>query len=118
MSSKTIWILLIAQSIIASAGLLLMRDSLPNLIRGSWNQDFGTLIKIASGLIAYLLSVILWFYILSKSPLTFAYPVAIGLTLVITLVVSALWLKEAPNITQIAGYLLLVVAIFLISQKS
>lgn len=95
-----------------------MRSSLPYLSLDFASVPLVVWWKTAFGIFCYIASIILWFYILSKNTLSFAYPVAIGLTLIITGFGAWFILKETISLIQIVGYVFMIIAIFLISARS
>ncbi|MBN9139616.1 MAG: EamA family transporter [Micrococcales bacterium] len=68
-----------------------------------------------AGAFAYGASFLLWLYILSRSPVSYAYPVTIGLTLAMTLLGSVLLLHERISVVQAVGIAVLAVGMFLMS---
>jgi drug/metabolite transporter (DMT)-like permease len=85
------------------------------------HRDISGLVKVAvapwtiAGLSAYVLSVVLWMLVLSKVPATLAYPF-IGLAFLFVLVAGVLFLDEQFSVGKLAGSLLIIVGIVLISR--
>lgn len=79
------------------------------------------LVKIATspwtlaGLASYLVSVILWMLVLSKIPASSAYPF-MGLAFLFVLITGVLFLGEQFSVGKLAGSLLVVVGVVLISR--
>ena len=76
----------------------------------AWNSLF----LVGIGMLLYISSFAIWMFILSRSPLSTAYPVAIGLTLVFTTLVSAFLLHETITMAQLLGIGLVLAGIILI----
>lgn len=109
------WILLAVQALVSSAGLLMLRYSMPLLFDRAQPTAWTTYLWGGFGMVLYAASFFLWLYILSKNPVSFAYPITIGLTLAFTVLGSTLLLKERVTLVQVGGILLMAVAVFLLS---
>ncbi len=70
---------------------------------------------IFAGLVIYLVATVLWFYILSKAPLSIAYPMQ-SLCYVLAAVVGILIFKENVTLIRWAGLSLIVLGAILISR--
>lgn len=70
---------------------------------------------ILAGLILYALATVFWLYILSKVPLSIAYPFQ-SLTYVFGIVAGYLIFKENVSFVQWCGVILLVLAVYLIAK--
>lgn len=79
---------------------------------------FSTLAGIGLGAFLYAASFLLWVFLLSKLPLSYAYPVSIGISLFATTLVGILIFKETLTTPAIVGICLLPVVVILISVKS
>lgn len=113
-----VWILLAGQSIISSAGVLVLRQFMPLFIQKGIHSEFSIWIGTISGIFLYGASFIAWLLILSKYQVSFAYPITIGLTMALTVGGAVLFLKETLSPLQILGIFLLVIAIFLVGSNS
>ena len=69
---------------------------------------------ILGGIGLYGVSSLLWIYVLSRLPLSRAYPF-VGLSIVITSIVGALFLGERLVVTQIIGIVLVSIGVFLVA---
>lgn len=67
------------------------------------------------GILLYVLSFILWIYILQKFQLSFISPVAYGLTFISIAILSIIVFKESMTILQIVGIVLIISGVFLAS---
>lgn len=112
-----VWLLLALQSFISAAGLILLRWSMPQLLPKFFSAPPLALTGGFIGMLFYAGSFLLWMFILSKNPVSFAYPVTIGLTLGFTVLGSVFLLGEKVTFLQIFGIALMAVSVFLVSQK-
>lgn len=112
-----IWLLLSVQSVISAFGLLLIRSSMPQILSKGFQAGIMPILGGGLGVLFYAASFLLWMFILGKNPVSFAYPVTIGLTTLITVSGSVLFLKESVSFTQILGIVLLIAAVALIGYK-
>lgn len=67
------------------------------------------------GFVMYGLSTIFWLIALSKKDLSFVYPF-ISLTYVLVLVLSSMVLKESIGMNKIAGTLMIIIGLIIISR--
>lgn len=74
-----------------------------------------TNLHLWSGLFCYGLSLLLWFYVLSKMELSKAYPL-VSLGYVFTLILGYLFLNEAITVTKIAGIALIMVGVIVLTR--
>ncbi len=70
---------------------------------------------VAGGLALYVASTVLWLLALARAELSFAYPF-MGLTLVLTLLLSAWLLGEAVGPLRLAGTLLIALGLVLVTR--
>jgi len=68
-----------------------------------------------SGLFCYGLSLLLWFYVLSKMELSKAYPL-VSLGYVFTLILGYFFLNEAVTLPKIAGIVLIMVGVIVLTR--
>ena len=114
MTSYT-WVLIAAQALASGAGILSLRFA------GSRFQDGDRIISSeiifvgAIGMILYGASFAVWIYILSVSQASYAFPISIGISVVVTTIGAASILGEKIYPLQVLGIVILVLAIFLIS---
>jgi multidrug transporter EmrE-like cation transporter len=102
----------------ASAGLLLFKHGWPTFAAalgdGSWLGR--PLLVPAAGAVLYATSFLLWLAVVARMPLTVAYPVAIGLTLLAITAGAVHWLGETLTASHLAGALLVLAGIVLLSR--
>jgi multidrug transporter EmrE-like cation transporter len=118
-SRTAITILLFTVYVITSStGLLLFKHHWPNLAHAlSRGNALGqSIVGPLAGVVLYATSFLLWLAIVSRMPLTIAYPIAIGLSLVAVMLGAAYWLGEALNATHIAGALLVFAGVVLLTR--
>lgn len=72
---------------------------------------------VLTGLAVYGASAVLWLLVLSKLPLSVAYPF-VGLGFVVTLLFGWLVLGEQINVLRVAGTLLIVGGVVLVAQSA
>lgn len=107
------WLLIIVQATISGAGVLLLRYA-SQRFSGLSSSSLATWITGGLGTVLYGVSFLLWVYILSKTPATYAFPLTIGISLGVTTVGAILLFGERLTVIQGLGMLLLVVAVVLI----
>jgi multidrug transporter EmrE-like cation transporter len=109
-------LLFAAFTLCTSCGLLLFKHGWPAfqeaMAAGRWWSRPALTVALGAGL--YAASFLLWLLIASRLPLTIAYPVAIGLSLVAITTGAVLWLGEPLDWIRIAGGGLILVGIALI----
>lgn len=71
---------------------------------------------ILLGLFLYVIATVVWFYVLSKMPLSVAYPMQ-SLSYVLALFVSRYVLKEQVSWTQWAGVLIILVGVAVVHYQ-
>lgn len=107
------WLLIITQAVISGAGVLLLRFS-SSRFTGFGSTNFSTLLAGGLGAFFYGVSFLLWVYILSKTPATYAFPLTIGISLAVTTIGAVVLFGERLAPLQIVGMILLLVAVSLI----
>ena len=108
-------LLFAAYSAMSVVGLVLMRLGLPAISRdGFAHASWASLLEVGSGATLYLGAFAVWLVILSRIELSVAYPVAIGLTLVLVSVSSAVLLKEPVELARVLGIVLILAGISLV----
>ena len=71
--------------------------------------------KMLLGIFCYLCSFLLWLVIVSRTQLTFAMPLSVGVVNTLVFLGSARFLGEEITPTKIAGLVVIVLGLFLIS---
>jgi multidrug transporter EmrE-like cation transporter len=70
------------------------------------------------GAACYALSFVLWIVILTRMPLSIAFPLVTGLVIVATQVSAALWLHEPVSLWKTTGVVLIIAGVGLLSVKA
>ena len=110
--------LFLAYTMLSVVGIVLVKKWLPE---AQTNVSAGRLNSAAVwwsvlGAAAYISSFLLWLGLLTRAPLSVAYPVAVGATLCLTLVASLWIFKERPTAIQLVGSALVLLGITLIGS--
>lgn len=123
MSASILFALLLSVSL-SAIGQILMKLGMSNAgIREAIARDSGaavmqiaTSVPVVAGLTAYGLSTMVWLYVLAQVDVSLAYPfVALGFVLVVLL--SSVLLGEQVPPVRIAGLLLIVSGVVLVSRS-
>lgn len=113
-----IYFLFILYVFLASSGLILFKigssTSTVNFIKGL-NISFS--LSALIGMICYFFSFGLWLYIVSKTKLSWAFPLSVGLINTVILIASSIIFKEQITWVQIVGVLLITAGLALIGIK-
>lgn len=107
------WLLIVIQAIISGTGVLLLRYA-SQRFTGLGTTHIQTLAAGGLGALMYAISFLLWIYILSKTPATYAFPMTIGISLAVTTAGAILLFGEQLTTPQWIGMALLVAAVVLI----
>lgn len=75
----------------------------------------GATLAFSGGAALYVTSFLVWLVILSRNELSFAYPVAVGLTLLFSSLVASLVLQEAMSWTRIVGIVVIFAGVWMVS---
>jgi len=73
--------------------------------------------KFIGSALLYLVAACMWVSILRSFPLSLAFPIASSGIIVATTVVGALYLHEQQSISRLAGLVLMILGIILVSQS-
>lgn len=111
-------ILFTAYTVFSVAGMVLVKYAAPALkaamVQGASAVAPGLL--VVGGASMYVLGFLLWMVILTRSPLTVAYPIAVGLTMAFSTVCAAVFLRESLTWSTFVGMLLVFVGIVLLAR--
>lgn len=109
-------LLLTAYTVTSVAGLTIMKLGFTRLsaARAAGEGLTPPLLQLGGGATLYVLSFALWMVILSRFPLTVAYPVAIGLTLTFTALLGVFLLHESVTPANAIGMLLIFAGVALV----
>ncbi|MBO0477349.1 EamA family transporter [Vagococcus sp. DIV0080] len=112
-------ILFFVYVILSSSGIILFKlgssDLSIKMINSQLNMNFPTLSLL--GLFCYLLSFILWMIIISKSDVSFIVPLGLGITNVLILAGSVIFLKETISTNAMIGIALILAGVLLMNIK-
>jgi multidrug transporter EmrE-like cation transporter len=104
----------------SSGGLLLLKDALGRIRNAGeplFEPSLGK-VALAGGFILYVFSFAIWLRILSRTQLSIAYPIAIGLTLTFTTLGAVLMLGERLSAMKLVGILFVFVGCIALSLES
>lgn len=107
------WVLIVTQAVISGAGVLLLRYS-SQRFAGFSSTQLQTWVAGGLGGLLYAVSFLLWVYILSKTPATYAFPLTIGISLGVTTIGAVALFGEQLSAVQWIGMVFLLVAVFLV----
>jgi drug/metabolite transporter (DMT)-like permease len=116
MTDVTRYLIVLLQSLVLSAAMIILHSGIAQFSRrepGNWIRESAPLI---TGTLLYGLSFAIWLYILSSNKLSFAYPMAISSTLILSAIGARIFLSESISLLNMLGFLLIAVAAFLISK--
>lgn len=115
-------LLIIITVCINTTGQFVIKSGVNRIGKISFSQDFfGTIMKaltswiIISGFGIYFVSAVLWIIILSRTELSWAFPM-ISLSYVITVILSPVLLNESFSVQRLLGTLVIVAGVFLVSR--
>lgn len=121
---KKAWLAIAASVILVTTAQLVMKSGMSSLplISPDWLSiefirrhimDFG---KVFVGLGCYALSLVCWMLALSKLPLSLAYP-CLSISYVLVTLMASLLFHEALSVPVMAGSVLIVLGVSLITYK-
>ncbi|MEU2490907.1 EamA family transporter [Streptomyces sp. NPDC007883] len=100
------------------AGAVLALPLLPATLRAVAGAPAGALVSVAYlGLLPSALGFVIWGYAVARLPLTIS-TAALYLVPPVTLIVSFLWLSEVPRLLEVAGGIVIISGVVLISRRS
>lgn len=113
------WFLLLLYVVAGALGMVLIKKGGTAL--KVWNENGNISLTISwifiLGVIAYMLSFLVWIYILQIFPLTYISPVSYGLVFIAIAIFSKLILKTDITKEQICGAGFIILGILLASRK-
>lgn len=95
-------------------GVNIISKSAPNNIFEIIKRGI-TNIYLLSGVSCYVLSLFLWFYVLSRMELSKAYPL-VSLGYVFTLFLGFFFLQEAFTISKVIGITMIIIGVFVLTR--
>lgn len=105
--------LIFIQAVISATGVLLLRNA-ASAYEVSKIVTTQVITIGALGILAYGSSFVLWILILGKNQVAYAFPLTIGISLVITTLGAFMFFGESISSMQFFGIVLLIVAVALI----
>jgi multidrug transporter EmrE-like cation transporter len=105
-------------TLLSVAGMVLMKYAMPLVKEAATNSSsvFAPTALVAAGAGMYVVSFALWMVILARTPLTVAYPIAVGLTMALSTFAAVAILGEAVKWQTLAGMCLVFAGIVLLSR--
>lgn len=74
-------------------------------------------IFVIVGILCYMLSFLLYLFLVSKFNLSYIVPITIGLVYILTILSSVLFFKENMHFYHVIGIVLIIIGVFLINLK-
>lgn len=113
------WICLSIYILASAMGMVLIKKGGSNTSITFSKSLFGFQITwvMIVGILFYLVSFVLWMYILQLFKLTYISPVAYGMTYIFIMLFSRIFLGETINKNQIIGVVMIVAGIVVASYK-
>jgi drug/metabolite transporter (DMT)-like permease len=115
------FMMIILTVVLNTSGQFLMKAGVNRIGQIGMSNLFGSLLKavtsvhVIGGFSSYALSAILWIVILSRSELSWAFPM-VSLSYVITALVAPVLLNESFSYQRIGGTVVICVGVFLVSR--
>lgn len=113
------WVCLSIYILASAMGMVLIKKGGSNTAITLSKSVFGFQITwvMIVGILFYLVSFVLWMYILQLFKLTYISPVAYGITYIFIMLFSRIFLGETISKTQIIGVVMIVAGIVVASYK-
>ena len=106
--------------LLSTTGMLLIKTGSSgtsfNISGGIFNVSINYILLI--GMMLYIFSFILFIILVTKSNLSYIYPVSAGIINIVTFCLGVFVLKERYNMISIAGLICIVVGVMLMSIKA
>jgi len=100
------------------AGMIMIKLWLPN-VQAAWASGQWALkptIMLLLGASLYVLSFLTWMIIIARSPLTVVYPIAVGVTMVLSTASAIFFLNENLSLTAVLGMLFVFAGVVLLCR--
>jgi len=111
-------VLFAAYTIFSVSGMVLVKYAAPllkaALAAGSGVAGPGSM--VVTGATMYVAGFLLWMLILVREPLTIAYPIAVGLTMLFSTLCAGLFLRESVTWYSVLGALLVLAGVSLLAK--
>jgi multidrug transporter EmrE-like cation transporter len=114
----TYYILMILYFLFNSCGLILMKLGSNNIGLSATKETFSLLLswKFLGGFLCYICSFLLFSYLLTKSKLSYIYPLSAAVCYVLVILFSYLFLKEQISLLQFIGLALILSGVVLVNM--
>lgn len=116
MTNISRYLFVLTQSLVLSAAMIVLHKGMDQFSRRATGNFLRESVPLIIGTSLYALSFVIWLYILSSNKLSFAYPMAISSTLILSAIGSKFFLNENISSLNVIGFLLIAVAAFLVSK--
>lgn len=112
-------LIFIAYVISSSLGMILIKVGGKNFYLGFLNSQFSLTVPIEfiCGISLYIISFLLWIYILQKFSLTYISPVAYGISFILISTLSYFILNEAFTRNHLIGAFFIIIGVIISSIK-
>ncbi len=117
-------ILLIALSAsLGSCGQLLLKRGMTSFgatsVSAIWGQLLRVLLvpQVLLGFASFAIGAIIWLVVVSRAEISYAYPVASGISYAILLFVAAAWLGEGVTWVRVVGVLLILAGLIVMTRS-
>jgi drug/metabolite transporter (DMT)-like permease len=107
-----------AYTLLSVSGMVLIKHAVPGLksALSAGSSPVASASLVAAGAAMYVLGFGLWMVILARTPLTIAYPIAVGLTIAFSAIAAVLVLGEPLKWQTVAGMLLIFAGVVLLAR--
>lgn len=114
------FLLLLLHGALGSLGLALMKLHLvparSSVLSGTFVDS--SVMLAAAGIGLYVASFLLWLTIVTKLPLTYAYPMSVGITLLATSLLSIFFLAESLSLFRVIGMATILLGVIIVNLAS
>jgi multidrug transporter EmrE-like cation transporter len=109
-----------AYTLCSVAGVVLIKHAAP-LLKSALSSGGALLnpgLLVGLGATMYVAGFAVWMLILSREPLTVAYPTAVGLTMLFSSILAIVLLRESVSWSMVVGAVLVLVGIALLARSA
>lgn len=116
----TTFFFMFTYAFMSSVALVMLRSSLPSAISIFKGQggDKSSLVLFAAGMAMYVLTLLMWLYLIANNELALMYPIAVAFVTVFTFIGSVFVLHERVTWLHVAGAGVVVAGVFLLYYAS
>ena len=113
-------ILLLIYVLLSSLGLVLFKLGAgnPSFAINIFNHEIGLSVKTIIGILFYGFSFLLWLYIVSKSNLTYIFPIQVALVNLFVVLESVILLNEKVGLVQGLGIIVITIGVIMMKWGS